>query len=48
MPSTPKARAADMRRVAQAGNYDGGPLVPGASDRWLLVYERTSAGEGDG
>jgi SAM-dependent methyltransferase len=39
------ATAAGMRRVAAAGDYDGGPLRPGRSDRWLLVY-RLADGEG--
>lgn len=34
------AAAADLGPVAAAGGYDGAPLVPGASDRWLLVYRR--------
>ncbi len=34
------AAAAGFRRVAAAGDYHGGPLRPGASDRWLLVYRK--------
>ncbi len=33
------ADAARLRRVAAAGDYDGGPLAP-TSPRWLLVFER--------
>lgn len=32
------AAGAGLERTAAAGNYDGGPLQPGNSDRWLLLY----------
>lgn len=32
--------AAGLRQVAAAGDYLGGPLIPGRSDRWLLVFDR--------
>ncbi|HOX26501.1 MAG TPA: class I SAM-dependent methyltransferase [Candidatus Krumholzibacteria bacterium] len=35
------AGAAGLRRVAAAGDYAGAPLVPGESERWLLVYGRS-------
>jgi len=34
------ANAAGLVRAAAAGGYDGRPLVPGVSERWLLVYRR--------
>lgn len=34
------AAAAGLRLAAAAGDYMGGPLVPGASERWLLVFRR--------
>ncbi len=37
------AADAGMRRVAAAGDYHGGPLRPGASDRWLLVYGKPAS-----
>jgi len=32
------AAGAGLARVAAAGDYDGAPLRPGSSERWLLVY----------
>ncbi len=40
------ARRRGLIRVAAAGGYDGSPLQPADSQRWLLVYERC-AGEDD-
>jgi SAM-dependent methyltransferase len=37
------AAGAGLVRVAAAGDYDGAPLQPGASARWLLVYRRAAA-----
>jgi SAM-dependent methyltransferase len=37
------AADAGMLRVAAAGDYHGGPLRPGTSDRWLLVYRKPAA-----
>lgn len=41
------AAAAGLRRIAAAGDYAGSPLVPGASERWLLVFARGGR-KGDG
>jgi SAM-dependent methyltransferase len=37
---TGMAAAAGLQPVAAAGDYAGARLVPGASERWLLVYRR--------
>jgi SAM-dependent methyltransferase len=34
------ANVAGLVRRDEAGGYDGRPLVPGASERWILVYEK--------
>jgi len=41
------AMAADagLVRLDQAGDYDGGPLDPATSPRWLLVYGKPEAGK---
>ncbi len=40
------AAGAGLTRVAAAGDYDGAPLRPGASARWLLVYRRGATAGG--
>ena len=39
------AAGGGLERVAEAGSYDGAPLVGGSSDRWLLVYRRPTENE---
>ncbi len=38
------AAEAGLRRVAAAGGYDGRPLAPGSSERWILVYRKPDVG----
>ncbi len=37
------ARRHGLRRRAAAGGYDGSPLRPGSSQRWILVYVKQDA-----